>query len=84
MKRSVSLSIDSDVLARVERLTHDGENRSMVVERLLRSSLRAAEEAELDAIYDRALAAHPITDAERQAQTARMRAAYRSVHGPRK
>ncbi|HEY1297238.1 MAG TPA: hypothetical protein VGJ60_29520 [Chloroflexota bacterium] len=82
-KRNVSLSLDAHLLARAERLSEPGENRSALIERLLASAILIAEDAALDAAYDRALAAHPVTDeAQRQLQ-ARANSAYRSVHGAR-
>jgi hypothetical protein len=80
-KRNVSLSIDTDLLDRAEQLSQPGENRSALVERLLLSGIRAAEDAALDAAYDRALAAHPVSDAEQEQLQRRANAAYRSVHG---
>jgi hypothetical protein len=81
MKRNISLSIDAELLEHAERLAQPGENRTALVERLLTHGIRHVEDAELDALYDRALAAHPPSDAA--ALTAKARAAYRSTHGPR-
>jgi hypothetical protein len=82
-KRNVSLSIDANVLHRAEQLSEPGENRSALIERLLRRAIHAAEDAALDAAYDRALAAHPVTDASQKELLGRANSAYRSVHGSR-
>lgn len=84
MKRNISLSLDEELLIRAERLAAPGESRTAVIERLLLQSVRAAEDAELDAAYDRALARHPVTDAERERLSRMARAAYRGVHGTRR
>jgi hypothetical protein len=83
-KRNVSLSIDADLLDRAERLGEPGENRSALIERLLRRAIHAAEDVALDDAYDRALAAHPVTDASQEELLGRANSAYRSVHGSRK
>jgi metal-responsive CopG/Arc/MetJ family transcriptional regulator len=82
-KRNVTLSLDAQLLERVEKLSTPGENRSALVERLLRSAIRVAEDAALDAAYDRALAAHPVTEAAQRQLQARANSAYRNVHGAR-
>ena len=82
-KRNISLSIDAEPLDRAEHLGREGENRSALVERLLREAVRIVEEAEIDAQYDRALAAHPLSEPEQAALRSRATAAYRSLHGPR-
>ena len=82
-KRNISLSIDAELLDRAEHLGREGETRSALVERLLREAVRIVEEAVIDAQYDRALAAHPITEQEQVALRSRANAAYRSLHGPR-
>ena len=84
MKRNMTVSLDVDLIARVERLAQPDENRSALVARLLAQAARIAEDAEIDALYDRALAAHPVTEEQQRALQQRARAAYRSVHGPRR
>ncbi len=49
MKRKTSITLDEDVMAAVEAAARAGENRSQVIERLLRESLAARERAALDA-----------------------------------
>jgi hypothetical protein len=80
-KRNVSLSLDAQLLERAEQLGEPGENRSALIERLLKTAIRVAEDAALDAAYDRALAAHPVTARQQQELRARANSAYRSVHG---
>jgi hypothetical protein len=82
MKRNISLSIDRALLERADRLARPGENRTALFERLLSRSVREEEEAALDALYDRVLADHPVTDTEQERRARIARAAYRSVHGP--
>jgi hypothetical protein len=82
-KRNVSLSLDAQLLARAEQLAQPDENRSALIERLLTSAIRVAEDAALDAVYDRALAGHPVTEAQQRELQARANSAYRSVHGAR-
>jgi hypothetical protein len=82
-KRNVSLSLDRDLLDRAEQLSQPSENRSALVERLLRSAIRNAEDAALDAAYDRALAKHPVSATGQQRLQTRANSAYRSVHGSR-
>ena len=84
MKRNISLSLDEDLLERAERLAAPGESRTAVVERLLLQAVRVSEDAQLDALYDQAIARHPVTNVEQQRVTAMVRAAYRSAHGPRR
>jgi len=79
----VTISVPTKVLEDAERLlARGGEGRSTTISRVIQEAVRAAREAEIDALYDRALAAHPVTEEEQQQLTARSIAAYRSVHGP--
>jgi metal-responsive CopG/Arc/MetJ family transcriptional regulator len=64
MKRSLSITIDDDLVSRVEHLAGSGENRSATIERLLRTAVEAAEEAALMEQYARGYAEHPHTDEE--------------------
>jgi len=64
MKRNVSITIDEDLVSRVEHLARPAENRSAAIERLLRSAVEAAEEAALMDQYARGYAEHPYTDDE--------------------
>ena len=63
----VSVSLPSELLARADRvLTRPGEGRSSLLARVLDEAVRVAEEAEIDAEYERAYREHPITPEERR------------------
>ncbi len=81
----LSVSVPTELLARADKLlARPGEGRSALIARLLSQALRAAEEAELDAAYDRALAQHPVTRADLEHSDTLARAAIRSVKPPRR
>lgn len=48
MKLKTSVTLAQDVLAAIESVTHEGESRSQVIERLLRESFAARERAAID------------------------------------
>lgn len=48
MKLKTSITLDEDVVAAVEAIARGGENRSQVIERLLRQSLAARARAARD------------------------------------
>ena len=49
MKLKTSITLEEDVVAAVVAAAHPGENRSQAIERLLRESLAARAQAEIDA-----------------------------------
>jgi hypothetical protein len=76
----LSISVPTELLVRVDQLlARPGEGRSALIARLITQALRAAEEAEIDAAYDRALARHPLTQADLQRSDTLARAAIRST-----
>ncbi len=63
----LSVSLPSELLARADRvLTRPGEGRSSLLARVLDEAVRTAEEAEIDAEYERAYREHPIPSEERR------------------
>ena len=83
----VSVSLPSSLLTRADEiLGRPGEGRSALFARVLGEAVRAAEEAEIDAEYDRAYAEHPIAQEERRVLDAFTKASVRSLYpepGPR-
>jgi enoyl-CoA hydratase/carnithine racemase len=76
----LSVSVPSELLARAERvLARPGEGRSALITRLMAEAVRAAEEAEIDAAYERAYARRPIRQADLERTDAIARAALRST-----
>jgi metal-responsive CopG/Arc/MetJ family transcriptional regulator len=70
----VSVSLPNSLLARADAvLGRPGEGRSALFARVLDEAVRAAEEAEIDAEYERAYAEHPITDDENRVHEAMLR-----------
>src|SRR5258708_638229 len=70
----VSVSLSSTLLARADAvLGRPGEGRSALFTRVLDEAVRAAEEAEIDAEYERAYAEHPITDEENRVHEGMLR-----------
>ncbi len=69
-----------------ELLGRPGEGRSALFARVLGEAVRVAEEAEIDAEYDRAYAEHPIAQEKRRVLDAFTKASVRSLYpepGPR-
>jgi metal-responsive CopG/Arc/MetJ family transcriptional regulator len=82
----LSISLPKSLWARAAILSRPGEGRSAVIARLLDAAVRAAEEAEIDAEYERAYREHPIDSEERRVLDAFTRASVRSLTrapGPR-
>ena len=78
----LSISVPNELLARAEKLlAQPGEGRSALLTRLLDEAVRAAEEAAIDAQYERAFREHPVTQADLDRTRALARAAIRSTHG---
>jgi len=77
----LSVSVPTKLYERATRLL--GKPDSALITRLLKDAVRAAEDADIDAQYDRAIAAHPeYLSPEAQAKTSAMaRGAYASAHG---
>ena len=81
----LSISVSTELLARADQLlARPGESRSALIARLLSQALRAAEEADIDAAYDRALAQHPVTQADLHRADTLARVAIRSTRPPRR
>jgi metal-responsive CopG/Arc/MetJ family transcriptional regulator len=76
----VSVSLPSALLARADEvLGRPGEGRSALFARVLDEAVRTAEEAEIDAEYERAYAQHPITDEENRVHEAMLRLSVEAV-----
>ncbi len=76
----LSVSLPNALLARADHLlTRPGEGRSALLARVLREAVRAAEEAQIDAEYERAYGEHPISQAHEQVLNAFTRASLRSL-----
>jgi metal-responsive CopG/Arc/MetJ family transcriptional regulator len=70
----VSVSLPSSLLARADALLgRPGEGRSALFARVLNEAVNVAEEAEIDAEYERAYREHPFTDQERRVHEAMLR-----------
>ena len=81
----LSISLPSELLERAHKtLAHPGEGRSALIARVLARALREAEEAEIDAAYERAYYEHPITQQDLQRSDALARAAVRSTRRTRR
>ena len=82
-----SISLPTELLARVDKLlARPGEGRNALFARVLGEAVRAAEDAEIDAEYERAYAEHPIAQEERRVLDAFTKASVRSLYpepGPR-
>ena len=80
----LSVSVPTDLYERATRLL--GKPDSALITRLLKEAVRAAEDADIDAQYDQAIAAHPeYLSPEALARTSAIaRAAYASVHGKKR
>ena len=76
----LSVSLPRALLARADEvLGRPGEGRSAMFARLLDAAVRAAEEAEIDAEYERAYRDHPIEDQERRVLDAFTNASVRTL-----
>jgi hypothetical protein len=76
----LSVSVPTSLYERASRLL--GKPDSALITRLLKDAVRAAEDADIDAQYERAVAAHPeylSSDAQTRA-SAMARQAYSSAH----
>jgi len=79
------VSVPSELLDRADQLlTRPGEGRSALIARVLAQAVRIAEEAAIDAAYDRALSEHPLTPQELERTNAVARAAVGSTRNPRR
>lgn len=76
----LSVSVPNELLARADRLlAQPGEGRSALLTRVLDAAVRAAEEAAIDAQYDRAFREHPLSQDDLDRTNAMARAAIRST-----
>jgi metal-responsive CopG/Arc/MetJ family transcriptional regulator len=76
----LSVSMPSELLDRADQLLRrPGEGRSALIARVLTQAVRIAEEAEIDAAYDRALSEYPVTAQKLDRTNAFARAAVRST-----
>ena len=81
----LSVSLPSELLERVDQiLARPGEGRSALIARVLAQAVRVAEEAEIDAAYDRAYRVHPVTPEDLERTDAIARAAVRSTTASRR
>jgi len=78
----VSVSLPNALLARADAiLGRPGEGRSALFARVLDEAVRAAEEAEIDAEYERAYAERPISDEEKRVHEAMLRLSVEALRG---
>jgi metal-responsive CopG/Arc/MetJ family transcriptional regulator len=76
----LSISLPSSLLARADEiLARPGEGRSALFARVLDEAVRAAEEAEIDAEYERAYAEHPLTEEEKRVHEAMLRLSLETI-----
>jgi hypothetical protein len=76
----LSVSVPRELLARADKLlTQPGEGRSALLTRVLDAAVRAAEDAAIDAQYDRAFREHPISQGELDQTNAITRSAIHST-----
>jgi metal-responsive CopG/Arc/MetJ family transcriptional regulator len=81
---TLSVSLPTELLARADQLLAlPGEERSALIARVLAQAVRAAEEADIDAVDVRALPEHAITQVVVDRTNAIARAALLSIHGLR-
>jgi hypothetical protein len=81
----LSISVPRELLARADKiLAQPGEGRSAMLTRVLDDAVRTAEEAAIDAQYERAYRDHPITQEDLARTKAFARAALRSTRRARK
>ena len=79
----LSVSVPNELLARADKLlAQPGEGRSALLTRVLDAAVRAAEEAAIDAQYDRAFREHAINQGDLDRTSAIARAAIRSTRRP--
>jgi hypothetical protein len=79
----LSISVPNDLLARADKLlAQPGEGRSALLTRVLEQAVCAAEEAAIDAQYDRALREHQVTQQQVARGNAIARAAIRTTRRP--
>ena len=75
----LSISLPEDLLKRAELvLSRPGEGRSALIARVLNQAIRKAEDAEIDAAYDRAFERRPAGSHDLERSNALARAAIRS------
>jgi len=75
----LSITLPNTLLARADQvLARPGEGRSSLLTRVLDDAVRAAEEAAIDAEYDRAFREHPVTQADLDRSNALARGAIRT------
>ena len=76
----LSISLPSELLERADHLlTRPGEGRSALIARVLAEAICAAEQAEIDAAYERAFTRNPVNQADLDRTDAIARAALRST-----
>src|ERR1700716_3225593 len=76
----VSVSLPNSLPARADAvLARPGEGRSALFARVLDEAVRAAEEAEIDAEYERAYAEHPLTEEEKRVHEAMLRLSLEAI-----
>ena len=76
----LSISLPEDLLKRADLvLSRPGEGRSALIARVLSQAIREAEDAEIDAAYERAFARRPAASADLERSNALARAAIRST-----
>lgn len=81
----LSISLPSELLERAHKtLAQPGEGRSALIARVLAQALREADEAEIDAAYERAYREHPIAQQDLQRSDALARAAVSSTRRARR
>jgi metal-responsive CopG/Arc/MetJ family transcriptional regulator len=81
----VSISVPSSLLARADELLgRPGEGRSALFARVLDEAVRTAEEAQIDAQYERAFREHAISQADLDRTNALARAAIRGTRRARR
>jgi hypothetical protein len=81
----LSISVPKELLARADKfLAQPGEGRSALLTRVLGEAVRAAEEAAIDAQYERAYRDHPISQEDLDRTTTFARAAIRSTRRARR
>src|SRR6266851_179922 len=75
-----SISMPTELLARVDKLlARPGEGRNALFARVLDEAVRAAEEAEIDAEYERAYAEHPFSEEEKRVHEAMLRLSIEAI-----
>ena len=76
----LSITLPTTLLVRADQfLARPGEGRSALLARVLDEAVRAAQEAEIDAEYERAYREHPLSEEEERVHEAMLRLSVEAI-----